>query len=455
ATKGLELAVDIQSSVPLGIHGDRLRIGQILTNLLSNAIKFTEQGRVSVSASVSDELAQTLCITVSDTGIGLEDEVQDKLFQAFSQADNSTSRIYGGTGLGLSISKQLAQLMGGEIGVKSVAGIGSQFWFTVVYQPATGPVTRTYDRTTNGHWCSSRPLKILVAEDTELLQQITTAILEDLNHQVVIAHNGKVAVDKVAVEHFDLILMDIRMPVMDGMAATRIIRAMSDDRATIPIIALTADIAAGNIHEYIQSGVNEVCAKPINLNELLRTINTQLKEVIHVFVDNKVSGFGQVTKHVILLADKNPASQTTSPLLAAKLPKFTEQQLADLRIKYESTVTQDCVTLQNQLKTLAKNPADAELIKAMGIIPHTHKGTAYDFDYRLITTVATQANVMLNTIENFSANDIQNLGNHIAALSLIVEYKMTGDGGEAGRELLQGLKDCAVQQTVYKSRVVL
>jgi len=284
--KGLTLDIKLDDDLPEAVYSDSLRMGQVLSNFLSNAVKFTSTGRILVAVKTelnqNDELM--LRFSVTDSGIGLTSEEQNKLFTAFTQADNSTSRTYGGTGLGLSISKQLVELMGGQTGVDSTKGNGSTFWFTVRCQPVKKAVVATYRRVALDRWSVSRPLKILVAEDNAANQRMIRIILNKLNHSVEIAENGNCTIELLKSGDFDVILMDIRMPVMDGIEATASIRAMHDHKSNIPIIALTADISGGKFNEYISLGMNDVCGKPIHLPSLLKSINKCLDEEIHTSV---------------------------------------------------------------------------------------------------------------------------------------------------------------------------
>jgi PAS domain S-box-containing protein len=282
-SKGLALDTKLDNDLPEAVHADSMRIGQVLSNFLSNALKFTSTGRIEVAVKLepNEEDELTLRFTVTDSGIGLTDEEKSQLFTAFAQADSSTSRNYGGTGLGLSISKQLVELMGGQVGVDSTKGIGSAFWFTVCCQPAKEAVVAKDRRAALDRWVASRPLKILVAEDTIVNQLIIRAILSKLGHSIEIAEDGKCAIELLKSGDFDVILMDVRMPVMDGLEATASIRAMDDAKSNIPIIALTADISAGNITEYMSVGMDDVCTKPIELPVLLKSINKCLDEEIH------------------------------------------------------------------------------------------------------------------------------------------------------------------------------
>lgn len=173
--------------------------------------------------------------SVTGSGIGVEEEAQEGPFTSFTQADSSTSRTYGGTGLGLAISKQPATLMGGEIGVDSTTGEGSTFWFTVLALPAGGDFKEAEKPPVSHRWAASRSLKVLVAEDTEVLQELLAPILGNLNHKVTVVENGEIAVNRLGAEDFDIVLMDVRMPVMDGLEATAIIRTMSGEKSKLPI----------------------------------------------------------------------------------------------------------------------------------------------------------------------------------------------------------------------------
>ncbi|WP_169544097.1 ATP-binding protein [Sneathiella aquimaris] len=281
--KGMNLDVKIDADLPHSICADRLRIGQILSNLIGNALKFTENGGTTVSVRQLSQEGDNICLKfeVTDTGIGLTKTVQDRLFKPFAQADNSTSRIYGGTGLGLSISKKLVELMHGQIDVSSQPGAGSTFWFTIhckkseIQEPHQPAISRKQK------WQSTKRLNILVAEDNDINQQIIRTILTQLGHDVTVRENGADTVKSTETDVYDLILMDARMPVMDGLEATRLIRAGTTANKNIPIIALTADVVAKNIEDYLKAGMDEVCSKPLDLSKLMTLMNRLLDEEIH------------------------------------------------------------------------------------------------------------------------------------------------------------------------------
>ena len=461
--KGLSLEVEIDDELPEGIHADPLRIGQIISNFLSNALKFTRKGKISVRVEheMTDRGDFMVRFSISDTGIGLSEEAQDKLFSAFVQADSSTSRTYGGTGLGLSISKQLTKLMGGQIGVKSTLGIGSTFWFMLPCQPATGKVEATDKRKSADRWTSSRSLNILVAEDNEVNQQLITVIFEKLGHRVSVAGDGKVAVELFKASDFDFILMDIRMPVMDGLEATAIIRAMEGEKSAVPIIALTADVAAGNIIQYTKVGVNDVCGKPLVLPVLLKAIDKVLGEEIHTSIPQAptppdgdlapehvadtespvdFSDFTQVLQRVSNIVDQLAALNESDERHSLVMDGVPEDMLAELLAGYEEDLVSKCENLKVAFSAMKKNPADGKLKNSTKLITHTLKGGGSVFGYHLITTVAEAADKLIKDNATLDEADMANFSNHVDALALIAAKGIMGNGGKAGRILLQGLK---------------
>lgn len=284
--QGFDIAIHLTNNLPHSLKGDPTRLRQVLINLVGNAVKFTHEGGIVVRAShtPTDDKRYLLRIEVEDTGIGISDSARERLFQEFTQADASTSRRYEGTGLGLAISKRLTGLMGGDIGVESKLGKGSTFWFTLVAEPATTNIERRHGANRRRVSTVTRALKILIAEDNELNRQILNAVLAPLGHSISFAISGAEAVEAVKTPDtaFDLILMDIRMPEMNGPDAARTIRQMGGAFATLPIIAVTADVMEENISSYLEAGMDAYATKPINREALLVTINEVLGEEIHV-----------------------------------------------------------------------------------------------------------------------------------------------------------------------------
>jgi two-component system, sensor histidine kinase and response regulator len=272
--KGLRFDCEVSSAVPAMVRGDDQRIRQILVNLLENAFKFTEGGAVSVRLQqVRAEKGEPLLhFEVCDTGIGIPPEKQEIIFQAFSQADNSTTRRYGGTGLGLTIAARLAQSMGGRIWVKSDAGSGSTFGFTVMAPACESPVIPA----ASGRVPEERhkhALRILLAEDNPVNQKVARAILEREGHNLTVACDGVEAVSAMENGPFDLILMDIQMPLLDGYSATAAIRARGDAAGgRTPIVALTAHARPEDREKCLAAGMDGYVTKPILRPELLAAV---------------------------------------------------------------------------------------------------------------------------------------------------------------------------------------
>jgi two-component system, sensor histidine kinase len=273
--KGLTISTEIAPSVPLVLNGDPGRLRQVLLNLLGNAIKFTEHGSVRIVAS-HQSLAESeieLQLSVVDTGPGIPSEVQERLFTRFTQADSSISRKFGGTGLGLAICKELCELMGGKIGVQSTPGEGSTFWFTLRCAVAKKPEPFAVTTVAVADAPTVSPdAHILVAEDNEINRMLISALLSRLGHRFEMVGNGREAVAAAQCRVYDLVLMDVQMPEMDGIAAARAIRALPPPFDAVPIVALTANALPGQREEYLAAGMNDYITKPIQPETLEATL---------------------------------------------------------------------------------------------------------------------------------------------------------------------------------------
>jgi CheY-like chemotaxis protein len=263
AEKELELVKDFDTTIPKVLVGDPVRLHQIIMNLVSNAIKFTSHGKITVSAKLIDETADKagLEIKVSDTGIGIPEAKLKTVFSAFQQATTDTARLYGGTGLGLAIVKQLIEAQGGKISVNSEEGKGTTFSFQLNF----GKTEETIKDNKQDHKITDEKIgniKVLVSEDIKFNQLLMKTLLEGYGFDLEIAENGKVAIDKLKKDHFDLVLMDLQMPVMDGFAATEYIR--KDMHSDIPIIALTADVTTVDVEKCKSAGMNDYISKPVD-----------------------------------------------------------------------------------------------------------------------------------------------------------------------------------------------
>lgn len=284
--KQLELISNVNPDIPNNLLGDPLRIKQILINLINNAIKFTDKGNVKVNVDIirKEEKSLELKFEVIDTGIGISEEGKQKLFKSFSQTDASTTRKYGGTGLGLAISKNLCNLMQGDIGVESELGNGTNFWFSLSFDYSdkkTEEVKSSVSKNTNEVSLSDRKLKVMVVEDNPINQKVANLQINRYGHEVILADNGQIAVDLFELNDFDIIFMDIQMPIMDGLEATEKIRQIEKQKSKkIPstIIAMTANTMKGDREKYLGSGMDNYIGKPFKV--------TDLKEVFDHYINS-------------------------------------------------------------------------------------------------------------------------------------------------------------------------
>ncbi|MFN3583978.1 PAS domain-containing protein [Phenylobacterium sp.] len=262
--KGLQLIVDVSPEFSW-VRSDPVRLRQALFNLVGNAVKFTEKGHVVVRCRTAD--AGVLRFEVEDTGIGIPEAAQARLFQRFNQADASTTRKFGGSGLGLAITKRLAEMMNGEVGFRSTEGRGSTFWLQVAAEPAEAEVAPA-----ETHQTVLEGLRMLVVEDNATNRLIATKLLENLGASVETAADGYLGVEAAARGGFDLILMDVQMPGIDGLEAARRIRGLGGAVAATPIVALTANVLAHQRQSYLDAGMDGVVGKPISPAVLLTEI---------------------------------------------------------------------------------------------------------------------------------------------------------------------------------------
>jgi len=283
-TKGLDFSSAVSGALPDTLVGDAGRVRQVLTNLIGNAVKFTDSGRIDVEADMLRATGDGFLVrfSVRDSGIGIPPEQQSRLFESFTQGDGSSTRKYGGTGLGLSISKQLVELMGGALGVESTPGEGSRFWLPLISAKPRSPFLPPRPR--NGQFpppfrsCRCPPrnpppcpwkkpnggprkLRVLLAEDNEINQRIALRLLEKLGLAADAVDNGRAAVEAMARNDYDLVLMDCMMPDMDGFEATAVIRNRERGKGRTPICALTANAMEGDREKCLAAGMDDYISK--------------------------------------------------------------------------------------------------------------------------------------------------------------------------------------------------
>lgn len=278
---GLTLTWQAQNDLPAYVRGDPVRLRQVLSNLLSNAIKFTKNGGIKITVRRQenpDARFASLLFSVSDSGIGIPDDKLDAIFTPFVQAETYTTRKYGGTGLGLSIVKQLVDLMGGKLWLESQLGTGSTFHFAIDIEQVEAPAPLKSQPATTSTTSDKIQKTILLVEDTPVNQQVALHLLSKHGFAVSIAENGQLAIEQVQAGNFDLILMDVQMPVMDGLTATRHIREyeLESGLPRTPIIAMTANAMASDRDQCLASGMDDFVAKPFRADEMLSTIRRYL-----------------------------------------------------------------------------------------------------------------------------------------------------------------------------------
>jgi signal transduction histidine kinase/CheY-like chemotaxis protein len=278
--QGVSLVQEVDEALPDTVMGDPTRIRQIIVNLVSNALKFTRQGEVKISVNVVKKEADSvdLKVIVSDTGIGIPQAAQMTLFNAFTQADGSTTRKYGGTGLGLAIVSQLVEIMGGDLGVDSVEGEGSAFWFTANFQ-YTGEAADIVEKPVTGNESLRFNAKVLLVEDNPINQMVAQKMLEKVGLKAILANNGVEALKLLNEQSFDLVLMDCQMPEMDGFDATREIRRLEMkalNQRPLPVIAMTANVMSGDRERCLEVGMDDYIGKPVQRDQLATVLGKWL-----------------------------------------------------------------------------------------------------------------------------------------------------------------------------------
>ncbi len=295
--KQIDLDFHIDQNIGHSHKGDPLRLQQVLGNLVSNAIKFTPQGRIGIRCELETETRQSMKVRfeVEDTGIGISMESQAKIFESFKQEDNTIARTYGGSGLGLAISKQIVELMGSKLAVESIKNMGSKFYFSVDLKVAEDGISQSCLTEVAAGQNSLTGHSILLVEDNKLNQILATTILEKWGAHVIVAGNGQQALDFLSADTFDIILMDIQMPVMDGMTASKLIREKL--RITTPILALSANVVKGIVEQCEEAGMQGYISKPFDSDDLYRKIN------MHIAKNETMAHYTEDFNQDIIVAD--------------------------------------------------------------------------------------------------------------------------------------------------------
>ncbi len=378
SSKGLNLSYFVDTDVPASIFGDAGRLRQILLNLADNALKFTQRGEVRLQVSVSEKNNSDVLLrfAVRDSGIGISVEQQSKLFEKFSQADASTTRRYGGSGLGLAICKQLAELMGGTIGVNSQADVGSEFWFTVrlglpaqINDSAAASTTPSQPRPAMDISLIHSGARILVAEDNVVNQEVALGILKKLGVRAEAVADGAEAIEVLKTLPYDLVLMDVHMPEMDGLEATRIIRDPQSPvrNHEIPIIALTASALRSDRDTCLAAGMNDHITKPVSLEALAAILNfwlsRQSRGVMHdTSADSSAGGAAGKRPELDLnvfdragLVARLMDDETLADRILSRFLEATPKQIESLRQKLDDGDAAAAKGLAHSIKGAAAN----------------------------------------------------------------------------------------------------
>lgn len=355
--KGLDLCYTIFSDIPSFINGDPNRVRQILDNLINNAIKFTDKGSVILSVQKVECTQQSIVLKffVSDTGIGISRENMEKLFNTFSQIDSSFTRKFKGTGLGLVICKQLVELMGGEIWVESLLGKGSTFFFTAKFttgKKPTKPKTIEYKLSK-----SCKAMRILVVEDVTFNQAVIVRMLENHGHIVDVANSGIEALEWYSKKKYDLILMDIQMPEMDGIETTKRIRQMEKAKAHTPIVAITAFAIKGDRERFISLGMDEYLSKPIQVNDLLHILERVPEFQAQVEID--ITERAQITHDGEIIISKTEVQPKEELLPTINQIEECIKEFGEFNIKNDLSNFEE---IAHRMKVLA-NQIDAVTLK--------------------------------------------------------------------------------------------
>jgi len=356
-TKGLTLKLQVEPGLPRFVRSDSKRLRQVVLNLLSNAVKFTDHGSVTLYVSSNAvSKAGGLRFDVKDTGIGIPLAARDRLFKEFSQVDASINRRFGGTGLGLAISKKIVEALDGVIGVESKEGEGSCFWFEIPAEAAEGTVQSAACEEPFGATVQ-RGYRVLVVEDMPVNQIVARGLLKSLGHRSEIAENGAVAIEKIKTQPFDLVLMDMQMPVMSGLDATRMVRSFGGKFATIPIIAMTANAFRSDINECLAAGMNDFVAKPIEPRDLKAAILRVMGE--RGVVDTSASTLGREIDATKLCA---LADHIGGEGMGEVLDDFTAQSERELRALEEAMRSAQAARVNQILKSMS------ETMRTLGLI---------------------------------------------------------------------------------------
>lgn len=417
--KGIRLDLDIEEPITTALAFDPVRVRQCLSNLISNAVKFTETGGVTlgIRTTLNEDGSCQVSATITDTGIGMDDAAMAKLFQEFSQADSSTTRRFGGTGLGLAITRKLARMMGGDVTVESRPGEGSAFTLSFRAATASGPVAERSSGkdAPSASTTSLKGLRVLLADDNAINRDVVKLFLDP--HGVIITPvgDGQQVLDALSSAPFDMLLLDIHMPVMDGPEALSILRNSGEAYSTIPVITLTADAMSGDRERFLAMGADGYVTKPIDQAELLSAI-AQLRPSAPAAGPSAAPGDEPLDHDLAALAP-----DTTGPL-------GPDNPLAALAGAWRETAREQIRSALDRLD--AGGPISNEDIYRPA---HDCQGQAAQFGYTLAGQVASDLCTVLRARPGPLSDEARGVAvRYMRAILYCLDREITGSGGQAG-----------------------
>ena len=385
AEKNLDLKMEYDKDLSTHFIGDPTRLRQIILNLVGNSIKFTEQGGITVVVTAG-ESADMLHFAVTDTGIGMSQEQTAKIFEPFSQADETTTRRFGGTGLGTTVSKQIVERMSGQLWVESELGKGSTFHFTANMPVAVNLDDSLFevDGAVLDEYISPRLFQILLAEDLEANATLATIRLQQQGHSVFWVHNGREAVDEYKANHYDLILMDVMMPEMDGLEATRAIRAIeTKSGGHIPVLALTASVMLEDKQNCLAAGMDGISSKPVDFNQLFFTMEEIIPEGV-----GRPNSRRKIAVQADIKLDFSPLAGVVNYEKALRTWRDPDQYAKSL-LSFAAERTDDA---QEMERLLAKHHNDVEPAR---VVAHTLNGVAGNLAIDQVAMLAAEIDIIL------------------------------------------------------------
>jgi signal transduction histidine kinase/FixJ family two-component response regulator len=414
--KDVALVLDVIDPLNSALSFDPVRVRQCLSNLVSNAVKFTSSGEVRVTLSTEETNDGQWRVTahVADSGIGISEEALGRLFSEFSQADASTTRRFGGSGLGLAISRRLARMMGGDVTVESTLGKGSVFSLTFLAAPASGQAVTAETLSSQEPSHSIAGLRVLLADDNRVNREVVKLFLSSHNVRITEAENGREVLDALERATFDIVLLDIHMPVMDGTEALKTLRGSNTPYKDIPVIALTADAMAGDRERYLGMGANAHITKPIDQGDLLSAI---ARLQVH-----------KPASDAPAVAPADPLEECLASLTAGPAPASgAPDALAAIREEW-------LIAAHDQLAGLLEvMPSDPE---AFYRVAHDCQGQGTLFGYPLVSAVASDLCLILRACNGTLTPDARKIcGRYIRVLIHCIDRRITGTGGPAATAL--------------------